>query len=363
MKEGRWLLVIAGLLAAYSGSSQSPSANRPKATVDRGLKGEYFSGRNFDKKVFTRIDPQIDFDWNWRTPGPGMPRSFYSVRWTGKLYAPVSGTYHFKAEVDDGIRLWINGKMVLESWQLNDNRHFEGAITLQAGQYYDLRVDYFNDILSGEIQVYWLTPNAKPTLGIMPYALLPGQFLFEPKYQPPKPVVAQVKKLPVPNKVKQPVVAQKPVVIKPPVVAKAAPPVVRPSADTASKSKLPLAAPIEDVKLGQPTVLKQVSFAQSEYTLLPQSSTELDKLAKTLSQHPDFLVEISGHTDNVGDPRLNLALSENRAKVVATYLVRQGIGTDRITAKGYGCTRPLNGNHTEQERVENRRVEFILKPK
>ena len=343
---------------AYSGSSQSPSTNPPKATVGQGLKGEYYSGRNFDRKVFTRMDPQIDFDWSWRSPGPGMPRSFYSVRWTGKLYAPVSGTYHFKAEVDDGIRLWVNGKMVLESWQLNDNVRFEGAITLQAGRYYDLRVDYFNDILSGGIQVYWLTPNEKPTSGATPYALIPGQLLFSPQYQPPKPVAVSKKSLPSPK-----VVVKKVSEPKPTVVARTSPPAVYQSADTVKGGKLPLAAPAIDVILGKPTVLKQVLFAQSEYTLLPQSSAELDKLAKTLSLHPDFLIEISGHTDNVGDPRLNLALSENRANVVANYLVRQGIQTDRIKAKGYGGTRPLNGNTTEQERIENRRVEFLLTPR
>jgi outer membrane protein OmpA-like peptidoglycan-associated protein len=120
------------------------------------------------------------------------------------------------------------------------------------------------------------------------------------------------------------------------------------------------ATTFENVEVGKPVVLRHLLFERSQYVLLPGSYGELDKLANTLLKYPHWQVEIAGHTDNVGDARLNQALSENRAIVVANYLVRQGVAEERIKAKGYGSTRPLAGNETETERAQNRRVEFVV---
>ncbi len=72
---------------------------------------------------------------------------------------------------------------------------------------------------------------------------------------------------------------------------------------------------------------------------------------------------MAGHTDNVGDARLNLALSEHRALVVTHYLQRKGVAEGRIKAQGYGGTRPIAPNTTETERAKNRRVEFVVDSK
>ena len=112
---------------------------------------------------------------------------------------------------------------------------------------------------------------------------------------------------------------------------------------------------------GEAVVLRNVFFEQSDYRLLPASYAELDKLVRTMQQQPTLRIEIAGHTDNQGDPRLNLALSENRAKVVANYLIRHGIAEDRLDSKGYGGTRPLTDNVGEGSRAQNRRVEFVVK--
>ena len=77
--------------------------------------------------------------------------------------------------------------------------------------------------------------------------------------------------------------------------------------------------------------------------------------------NPQWSVLISGHTDNVGDSRLNLALSENRAKVVANYLIRQGIADERITTEGFGGKRPIANNSIESKRSKNRRVEITIR--
>ncbi|WP_229317487.1 OmpA family protein [Larkinella sp. C7] len=337
-----------GLFVMQSANGQS------KATAGNGLKGDYFDGTNFERKVFTRMDPQIDFNWEGSRPGPGLGRSYYSVRWTGKLYAPTTGVYKFTATVDDGIRLWIGGKKVIDVWRLNDNQTFRGDVYLKAGQYYDLRVDFFNDPLGGSISLFWIPPNQTTPSPVT------GNYLFRPDFQPPKPVAPKV----VPKVA--PKMVPKPVVVKPnvrPAVARK-PPVVRTTPkDTVARVTIPVKTPerFEGLKTGDKLVLNQVFFAQSEYRLLPESYAELDKLVRTMTQSPTLQIEISGHTDNVGDPRLNLALSENRAKVITTYLVRNGVADGRIATKGYGGTRPIADNTTEEGRAKNRRVEFSVK--
>ena len=79
-----------------------------------------------------------------------------------------------------------------------------------------------------------------------------------------------------------------------------------------------------------------------------------------MNQNPQWRIEVAGHTDNVGDPRLNRALSENRAKVVAHYLIQRGVANYRIDANGYGSTRPVTDNTDENGRIRNRRVEIKI---
>jgi outer membrane protein OmpA-like peptidoglycan-associated protein len=119
-------------------------------------------------------------------------------------------------------------------------------------------------------------------------------------------------------------------------------------------------ATFEELEPGKAVVLEQVLFEQSQYRLLPSSYEQLDKLANTLLKYPHLTIQVAGHTDNVGDARLNLALSEHRALVVTHYLQRKGVAEGRIKARGYGGTRPVAPNSTETERAKNRRVEFMV---
>jgi len=76
---------------------------------------------------------------------------------------------------------------------------------------------------------------------------------------------------------------------------------------------------------------------------------------------PDALIEISGHTDSVGSDDTNLQLSRRRAEAVSDYLKRAGVGAERMTAVGYGKTRPIASNDSEEGRARNRRIEFDVK--
>ncbi len=324
--------------------------------AQHGLQGEYFNGQNFERKVFTRVDPHINFSWRGSNPGPNMDNSYYSVRWTGKLHPPTTGVYQFSAKVDDGVRIWVGGKLIMDAWGLHDSGSFRGNVKLEGGKFYDLKIEYFNAMLEGEVQIYWQMPNAITPQPIQTNFLYKaGVSIPQTVVVPDKsetdlaPIVVKSTLKPGPKTSKQPTsLPLKREVITPPV----------------KTPELPKAV-VESVgfppEKGQPMVLNHVTFEQSSYNLLPSSYPELDKLADYLRKNPSLTVEIVGHTDNVGDPRLNLALSENRAKVVRHYIIEKGIVEERITAKGYGGTRPLTSNANETERAQNRRVELILR--
>jgi OOP family OmpA-OmpF porin len=106
--------------------------------------------------------------------------------------------------------------------------------------------------------------------------------------------------------------------------------------------------------------LDNVYFDQSSYVLRPESSPQLNKLIKTLWATPKLVIEIAGHTDNVGDKRLNQALSENRARIITNYLVTNGIPENRLRHKGYGSSKPAAPNDSEENKRKNRRVEFVV---
>lgn len=341
-------------------------ANR--IVAQQGLRGDYYDGTNFERKVATRIDPAIRFNWRNQHPVAGLGESYYSVRWTGKLLAPVTGRYTFFAKVDDGIRVWVGNKKVMDVWKLNDSKSFKGSVVLQAGQYYDFRVDYFNDMLEGEITLYWQRPDYKKPMFTFSDDIgepITAQYFRQsaPAVKLPPAIVSVSPKKPAVQPAKTtsgksvakltPKPAKRPV-SKPAITA-------RPRATTTAATSLPnkLEKPAESalpLKAGETFVLRSVQFEQSSYVLLPESAAELDKLVRAMNANSQWRIEVAGHTDNVGDPRLNRALSENRARVVATYLVRHGIAEERITTKGYGGTEPLADNSTESGRSQNRRV-------
>jgi outer membrane protein OmpA-like peptidoglycan-associated protein len=111
---------------------------------------------------------------------------------------------------------------------------------------------------------------------------------------------------------------------------------------------------------GSAVTLPNLYFAQSTARLLPTSRPVLNSLARTLRTQPALRLEIAGHTDNIGEPALNLRLSEQRARVVRQYLIQQGIDSVRLVARGYGGSRPMADNRDPQQRARNRRVEVVV---
>lgn len=117
---------------------------------------------------------------------------------------------------------------------------------------------------------------------------------------------------------------------------------------------------LEKIKVGTTVTLKTLQFERGKSELLPASYEELDKLVEFMTENPTVEIEISGHTDNQGDPRLNVELSETRVKSTTDYLISKGIEKNRIKGKGYGGSKPIASNSREETRRLNRRVEMTI---
>ncbi len=118
--------------------------------------------------------------------------------------------------------------------------------------------------------------------------------------------------------------------------------------------------PLQPIEKGASIVLKNIFYETNSYDLKSESITELKKLLGFLNTNTNIIVEISGHTDNVGSKSSNLTLSTNRAKTVYEYLIKNGINKNRLRYKGYDFSKPIADNNTEKGRAKNRRTEFKI---
>ncbi len=107
-------------------------------------------------------------------------------------------------------------------------------------------------------------------------------------------------------------------------------------------------------------VLKHVSFETGSTALTADSRYELDNLVTAMTSYPSLVIEVAGHTDNTGDAAANTTLSAQRAASVAKYLTDRGVTSSRLRTKGYGDTKPVAENDTEENRAKNRRTEFTI---
>jgi outer membrane protein OmpA-like peptidoglycan-associated protein len=115
------------------------------------------------------------------------------------------------------------------------------------------------------------------------------------------------------------------------------------------------------IEKGQVVRLNNIFFDFGKASLRETSDNELERLVKLLRENPGMKIEIGGHTDNKGSDAFNLQLSNDRARAVADFILSKGIAGERITYKGYGETKPVAGNDTDEGTQMNRRVEFTIR--
>ena len=130
-----------------------------------GVKAEFFNNQELrGPAVKTRIDPRIDFDWGRYHPTPELTGNNFSVRWTGKLTPPESGTYKLGFTADDGARLYVDGKLLVEEWasnpnNTNPNKTVTKEINLEGGRSYDLRMEYYQNVRENIAKLVWSYPR------------------------------------------------------------------------------------------------------------------------------------------------------------------------------------------------------------
>lgn len=117
---------------------------------------------------------------------------------------------------------------------------------------------------------------------------------------------------------------------------------------------------LQAVEVGASIILKNIFYDYDKYDLRPQSKVELENIYSIMNAYPNMVIEIAGHTDSHGSDEYNQTLSENRAQAVVSYLTNKGISRTRLVAKGFGKSRHIATNETDEGRQLNRRTEFKI---
>lgn len=151
-------------IAIEAGNDPSPVAEETytiTAGGNAGLRGRYFEGDNFDNLVATRTDSRIEFQWAANETPDGVDSKPFSVVWTGTVEPIYSETFTFTTVNDDGVRLWVDNQLIIDDWEAHGPLERTGNIALQAGQQYDIWLEYFDGGGGGEVSLSW-TSDTQP---------------------------------------------------------------------------------------------------------------------------------------------------------------------------------------------------------
>jgi hypothetical protein len=140
--------------------------------IPSGLTGEYFNNITFTNRVLKRTDSTINFNWGTSSPDPLINADNFSVRWSGLILAPSTGSYTFYTQSDDGVQLWVNGIQLVNNPTEHGSTENSGSVWLQAGLFYPIQLDYFEKTGAALIQLRWTGPDIGKQI-------VPGKYLFQ----------------------------------------------------------------------------------------------------------------------------------------------------------------------------------------
>ena len=134
----------------------SPCAPACSAPAPGPWNGEYFNNQDLSGgPAFTRQDPAIDFNWGWGSPSSQLICSdHFSARWTGRFNFVCTGNFRFTSVVDDGVRVWVDGNLIMDEWRVQSVRTFTRDVWLDAGGH-DVKVEYFEQTGVAEMHLRW----------------------------------------------------------------------------------------------------------------------------------------------------------------------------------------------------------------
>jgi hypothetical protein len=153
MNRNLRLLVEAAGTTRVSPPTLTPTLTRPQ--TQSGLTGEYYNGMNFETFILRRTDSTINFNWGASSPTTGVNPDSFSVRWSGYVIPRYSETYTFYTKTGDGVRLWVNGRQLINAWWAQDVTERSATIALTAGQPVAITMEYFEKWYSAEAYLSW----------------------------------------------------------------------------------------------------------------------------------------------------------------------------------------------------------------
>lgn len=128
------------------------------AATGTGLYGEYYRGKGFRERLLTRTDANVNFNWGTGSPDPLVPADHFSVRWSGWLQAPSSNDFTFFVNADDGVRLWVDGRLLIDDWREHPGERSAG-IRLTANHKHDIRLEFYENGGVAACQLSWSGPG------------------------------------------------------------------------------------------------------------------------------------------------------------------------------------------------------------
>ncbi len=132
------------------------------------MTGRYFNNTTLSgTPVLTRVEA-VDFGWGGGSPGGAVVKNKFSVRWTGRLIAATGGTYRLQTQADDGVRVWLNGTLVIDHWAPHSANppDTSAALNLGAGQLATIVVEYYEGTGTSTMRLQWITPGNSSAVAI-----------------------------------------------------------------------------------------------------------------------------------------------------------------------------------------------------
>ena len=137
-----------------------------------GLAASYFNNETLtEPAALRRIDTTINFNWGGTKAAPEVDADHFSVRWDGKILPQFSEEYTFQVSVDDGVRLWVDGKLLINEWQSQQADYSASTSRLEAGKLYDIKLEYYDHELDGRVELSWSSSST-------PKEIIPKSQLF-----------------------------------------------------------------------------------------------------------------------------------------------------------------------------------------
>ena len=161
---------VVAIKSGYINSAVTAAGYINSASIGKGvgLLGQYWTNTTsaqFTNVTFntpatlTRTDAVVNFNWNTVGPDPKIGQTVFAARWTGSVQPQFNETYTFYATADDGVRLWVNGQLLANSWVDQASTTYQGSITLKAQELYNIRMDYYQNGGGAVAQLQWNSPS------------------------------------------------------------------------------------------------------------------------------------------------------------------------------------------------------------